>query len=93
MTGNFDIFDAYSGRPRNSGLIPGYILALTKADLLGSMGHILLGVLALDGQVRVFSPSHRAKTAKVACFNRPNRGASIREARISVGIHPRWHPM
>ena len=38
MTGNFDIFDAYSGRRGNLGLIPGYILALTKADLLGEYG-------------------------------------------------------
>ena len=54
------------------------------------MGHILLGVLALDGQVRVFSPSHRAKLQKVACLY--NRGAWRQEAGISVGIHPGGTP-
>ena len=37
------------------GLIPGYILAFIKADLLGEYGPYPLGVLVLGGHVYVFS--------------------------------------
>ena len=55
MAGTFDSFDAYSGGRGNLGLIPGYILAFTKAELLGEYGSYLPRVLVLGGHVYVFS--------------------------------------
>ena len=75
MAGNFDVFDAYSGGRGNLGLIPGYILAFTKADLLGECGPYPPRGPCVRWTCICFQYFVIGQTAEVACFDHSNRGA------------------
>ena len=79
MAGKFNIFEAYSGRRWNAGLIPGCITAFPQADLLGKYWpYPFLGPYVRRTKV-IFS-SFDKKNRNILCFGAPTGAVRRLEA-------------